>query len=269
MSERNGLLDVNGLPTKQAIDRLMAAVFQKAYNDEALVNMYAAATDPEVKNILNAMAQAAGTMSKLENQGALDIRDAVTEAAGLAVNAKRNGLKLSDLIAQQDITTNPDAYVVAQMFADNPRSAKRMGEILREVANFAYSEATKPAEDMFGEVPRATRQQVLEKFNEGRNQSQMANQTGDLFVSANDQGGGTDTRESRVPGRDETSRSTEPETDRGSRSQAQSREGDDSASATGREGDRSAGRQSVPRGQVEPEPDTEPESSAEQTVTTP
>ena len=26
MSERNGLLDVNGLPTKQAIDRLMAAV---------------------------------------------------------------------------------------------------------------------------------------------------------------------------------------------------------------------------------------------------
>ncbi|MFA7667766.1 MAG: hypothetical protein WCX93_00270 [Burkholderiaceae bacterium] len=48
-----------GAYSRQFLDRARAAVFHKAYGDEALTAMSAESADPEIKNILNALSLAA------------------------------------------------------------------------------------------------------------------------------------------------------------------------------------------------------------------
>lgn len=159
-SERNNLMDGKH-PGQKAYDRLMATVFWKAYGDAELVRLYAQSVDAEVKTILGGMASAAADLAKLDGAGELDIRAIISEAAGLAVNAKRQGVKLSLFAQQADMTLDPDAISVVRMFVENIRSAKKIGERLRAAARFAYEEFTKEDNDMFGAVEKASREQVL------------------------------------------------------------------------------------------------------------
>ena len=166
VSEQVGLLNPDGSPTRQAVDRLMAATFQKAYGDPELVRLFAQASDPEARTVLGAMAKAAGSMAKLDGAGDLDIRSLVVDAARLVVNAARRGVKVADLARQGDIAMSPEARVFMRLFATNIRSGKRIAEVLQGAAELAYSEASKQDTDMFGKVPRATRQQILESVND-------------------------------------------------------------------------------------------------------
>ena len=70
------------------------------------------------------------------------------------------------MAAQIDLAMDPNVAAVLTMFARNNRSAKRIGEELRAVAQYAYDEAIKPAEDIFGPAPRASRADVLGRLNE-------------------------------------------------------------------------------------------------------
>lgn len=162
-SERNNLMDGKH-PGQKAYDRLMAAVFWKAYGDAELVRLYAQSVDSEVKTILGGMASASGDLAKLEGAGELDIRGVISEAAALAVNAKRQGVKLSLFAQQADMTLSPDTMDVVRMFAENIRSAKKIGERLRDAARFAFEEFTKEDNDMFGAVEKADRAQVLKRL---------------------------------------------------------------------------------------------------------
>ncbi|WP_175712141.1 DUF4132 domain-containing protein, partial [Burkholderia ambifaria] len=162
-SERNNLMD-GKQPGAKAYDRLMAAAFWKAYGDEELVRLYAQAVDSEIKTIMGGMASAAAELARLAGAGDLDIRSVVSDAASLAVNAKRQGVKLADFAKQVDMTLSPDVMEVVRMFADNVRSAKKIGERLRAAARFAYDESVKEENDMFGVVEKATRSQVLERL---------------------------------------------------------------------------------------------------------
>ena len=163
-AERGALLDVNGQPTKQAVDRLHAAVFSSAYGNDQLVRLYAQAQDPEARLILSALAKLAPKFARLEGAGALDIRPIVTQAAEIAVNARRNGTPLAQAAQQLDIAADPLVGVVLKLFAQNPRSNKLVIEMLGNAADMAYTEAFKPDADMFGPVPRATREQVMNQL---------------------------------------------------------------------------------------------------------
>jgi len=163
-AEQGSLLDTNGQPTKQAVDRLNAAIFAKAYNNDKLIRLYAQAQDAEARVVLSALAQVAPKMARLEGAGQLDIRQAVTDAAEIAVNARRNGLSITRAAQQVDITADPNVVEVLTLFAANVRSSKAVAEALGRAADFAYSEAIKPAEDMFGEVPKASRQEVFNQL---------------------------------------------------------------------------------------------------------
>ncbi len=163
-AERGALLDVNGQPTKQAVDRLHAAVFSSAYGNDQLVRLYAQAQDPEARLILSALAKLAPKFARLEGAGALDIRPIVTQAAEIAVNARRNGTPLAQAAQQLDIAADPLVGVVLKLFAQNPRSNKLVIEKLGNAVDMAYAEAFKPDADMFGPVPRATREQVMNQL---------------------------------------------------------------------------------------------------------
>lgn len=174
-AERGGLIDTNGQPTKQAVDRINAAVFARAYGNDQLIRLFAQAQDPEARNVLSALAQVAPKMARLEGAGALDIRDVVTQAAEIAVNARREGRPLANAAAQIDMTADPMVGEVLQLFARNARTVRPVVDALGAAADFAYTEANKPAEDMFGAVPKATRSDVLGSLSPQNEQASQAN----------------------------------------------------------------------------------------------
>lgn len=124
----------DGSPTTQALDRLMAATFNRAYQNDDLVKLYSQSLDPEIKNVLYGMAQAAGDMAALAGKGDYDIRPFVTDAASLASNAKRTGMPLSRMAEQRDMSMPEEANDIAGMLARNARSAKKIGDALRSLA---------------------------------------------------------------------------------------------------------------------------------------
>lgn len=156
--EQGELIDKNGAPNAIALDRLNNAVFYKAYGSDSLIDLYAQAADPEAKLILQGLARAAGNVSKLEGAGQYDIRPNIIEAAELAVNARRQGIKLKDFVNQGQLGIDPNTMTVLEMFAEHGRSGKRMGELLGKLADVAYQANEQGGEDMFGdkvEVPLA------------------------------------------------------------------------------------------------------------------
>lgn len=174
-AEQGGLIDTNGQPTKQAVDRINAAVFARAYGNDQLIRLFAQAQDPEARNVLSALAQVAPKMARLEGAGSLDIRDVVTQAAEIAVNARREGRPLANAASQIDMTADPMVGEVLKLFARNARTVRPVVDALGAAADFAYTEANKPAEDMFGAVPKATRSDVLGSLSPQNEQASQAN----------------------------------------------------------------------------------------------
>jgi len=152
--EQGELIDKNGAPNAIAFDRLNNAVFYKAYGSDSLIDLYAQAADPEAKLILQGLAKAAPNVSQLEGAGEYDIRKNIIEAAELAVNARRQGIKLKDFVNQGQLGIDPNTMAVLEMFAENGRSGKRMGELLGGLADAARDANQQGGEDMFGEKPQ-------------------------------------------------------------------------------------------------------------------
>lgn len=199
VTERNAMLMKDGRPSKQAVDRLMAATFRAAYGSDALTELYAAAQDQEARTVMAGIARSAGAMAKLEGAGEYDIRGLVTEAAQMAVNAVRSGQKLSDWARNLDLDMSPAAAEVARFFADNIRSANRIAEGLREWAGLALEQALAVEQNeagagMFGDIPTLTREQLIERLNNATDQQTDLADTGGPVAAAQD-------TEGRTPGR--------------------------------------------------------------------
>lgn len=154
----------DGEPTREARDRLMAAVFKNAYGDDELVRLYSQAIDSEAANVLSAMAQAAPDAAKLEGRGEFDVREWLSGAARMAVNARRSGKKLSETVKQADLATSEGAQRIAEWLAPDVRSGKRMGEKLKAFVRSLVNEAEKPDEDMFGTVEKRTPNEILSEL---------------------------------------------------------------------------------------------------------
>ena len=160
-TEQGNLMDKQGNPTKQAVERVDAAIFQQAYGNDKLTELAFQAQDEEARNIVRALNMAASKAIRLGEAGDYDVRPLVNEAVEMAINARRNNLSLSDAAKQVDMTTNPMANQIVQMFADNPRSAKAIGENLSNLFDNAYNEGSKEGADMFGEVPKRPVDQLI------------------------------------------------------------------------------------------------------------
>jgi len=162
-TEQGNLMDKQGNPTKQAVERVDAAIFQQAYGNDKLTELAFQAQDEEARNIVRALNMAASKAIRLGEAGDYDVRPLVNEAVEMAINARRNNLSLSDAAKQVDMTTNPMANQIVQMFADNPRSAKAIGENLSNLFDNAYNEGSKEGADMFGEVPKRPVDQLIKE----------------------------------------------------------------------------------------------------------
>jgi hypothetical protein len=152
--EQAELINRAGQPNPLAKIRLSNALFARAYENDALIDLFAETTDPEAQQILKGMAIAAPAMSNLSEAGDYDIRSYVTKAAEMAVNARRQNKDLTEFIDQGDIELDPLTREIVSMFAANKNAPRRVGDSLTTLA----AEANKAAEqataepDMFGNV---------------------------------------------------------------------------------------------------------------------
>ena len=164
--EQGALRDAKGQPNKKAEERLNNAIFAQAYGNDALIDLYAEAVDPEAQTIMRGLAVAAPSMAKLEGVADYDLRDAIIEATEQAINAKRQGARIEDYIQQGGLVANPYTTPILQFFANNIRSAKKIGDGLRELGDAAAAQATQSqvGVDMFGENPVLSLDQVFSKW---------------------------------------------------------------------------------------------------------
>ncbi|MDO5504807.1 MAG: JAB domain-containing protein [Pseudoxanthomonas suwonensis] len=173
------LQDAQGRPNAEALRRVRAALVYRAYGDERLLSALAEDVNPDSRNIINALAQAAPAFAALDADNALTggVREAVTGAMQLLRDARERGLSLRDFMSQGDMLgRNVDAETVAQFYAENARSAQRMAAGLRAVAEATREEqAHQQSGDMFGGRVPATVGDILSRTDVGaRNEQQTA-----------------------------------------------------------------------------------------------
>ena len=164
--EQAELRDSKGMPNKKAEERLNNAIFARAYGNDALIDLHAEAKDPEAQTIMRGLAVAAPSMAQLEGATDHDLRNAVIEATELAVNAKRQGIKLEDFIQQAGMVNSPYTMPILQFFANNVRSAKKISEGLKELGDAAAAQSTQAqaGTDMFGENTALSLDQVFSQW---------------------------------------------------------------------------------------------------------
>ncbi|MDD2711295.1 MAG: hypothetical protein PHU77_00105 [Simplicispira sp.] len=169
VAERGDMLNPDGTPTRQAVDRLMAATFKQAYESDELVQLYAQASDPDARAVMAAAADASGVLANLKGTGEFDVRAAVAGAAKMAVNAARQGMKLSDVLQNQDMDMHPEAFPVAAYLAQHIRTPKRMAEGLRRWGQLALEQARIADENtrqgsLLGPRPTLTRAEIFARL---------------------------------------------------------------------------------------------------------
>lgn len=155
-------MTTDGKPTKGLVDRIKAAIFSKAYNDDRLLEMMADQTKPEIQNVLNALGVAAPRFIEAQGFGrvatesvseqmidgieqSLDQRvvDAVVKATNTLLAAKANNQDIAEYVKQQGLFEDIDEGVaaLAVFLAKNGRSAKRMAIAFKAMATFVKNDA--------------------------------------------------------------------------------------------------------------------------------
>lgn len=171
-----GLLTEDGRPTRQFIDRMQNSIFAKAYKDERLVKMISEEPDPDMRNVLTALNTAANSFAQMqvlsgdihketvstlvdgtEDVAGLDKKalGALKDAVDLVRKAKESGQHIQDVIAQVGMfeNANDEAKALALFIVQNNRSAKRMGNAFKLLADKINDELTRQQHalgDMFG-----------------------------------------------------------------------------------------------------------------------
>lgn len=169
-SEKSELLSKGGTPTRQAIDRLMAATFKQAYDSDELVDLYAQAPEPEARAILNAAGEAAGALAALKEMNPdFDVREAVADAVKLAVNASRQGMPLAEFAQNADLDIHPDAFPVARFLSQYANKPRQMANGLREWANDVLGQAeidraNQSQGGLFGAQATLTREELFARL---------------------------------------------------------------------------------------------------------
>lgn len=174
-----GLLTADGRPTRQVIERIRAAVFAKAYQHDDLLRLAVEEPDPEIRNVLTALTNAAprfATMRTLSGEAHKQAVDtlaggvslaktldeealaALVDATTIVREAKESGQSVDEYLKQGDMfgDRDPQAEALARFIAGNNRSVKRMAEAFTAMADEicqVLEHKGAAAADMFGEPP--------------------------------------------------------------------------------------------------------------------
>jgi hypothetical protein len=186
-AERAGLMTAEGQPTRQLANRIQAAIFARAYQDDRLLTLMAEEADPDVRNIVAALTSAAPTFARARAAGALaqaDVVEPLLGAVEIVRQTRARGQSVEEYLGQQGLFESipPEVDRMARFIDKNIRSSKRMGEAFTSMAGFLESEAKRRTTGaLFGEEPKldvglamqAANQQMERTYGAGQAQSAM------------------------------------------------------------------------------------------------
>lgn len=180
-AERGKVMTESGQPTKQLSDRIQAAIFAKAYNDDRMLGLMAEEANPDIKNIVTALTKAAPAFARARSSGELgelNIVDPLLDAVELLRAARAKDMVMSEYLAQQGLfgQTAPLTASLATFLDKNIRSSKRMGEALAQMGAFIEKEVdSKKNASLFGnerevglaEIVAAASRYMTEQYGDG------------------------------------------------------------------------------------------------------
>lgn len=167
-NEKGDLLQKNGDPSRAGIERVRYALAAKAYNDTSILDRLSELTDDDVKNVSNALIQAAPQIAVFENhnnRSELSLRDDIMKAVNIMASLKKYNQKVSEYLANFDMFddgVSPEAKKLLKFFDDNIRSSKRIANGLTYYANSAMNEARTEQNLLFADSVR-TKGQILDE----------------------------------------------------------------------------------------------------------
>lgn len=162
-NEAGAYLTADGKWNRALSERVRNAVFAKGFDNMDLLSEISENPDPDSKNLLNAMMNVSGKIGATRAYDAETGKytaDAITRAAQMLMDAKRNGTIVSQVSAQGDMVSGTaDDYIVAlaQALESNYKSAKKMSVLLDDIASQMLTGASKSGEvDLFTGEPAGT-----------------------------------------------------------------------------------------------------------------
>ena len=143
-NERGSLVQANGYISRAGLSRALSALTALAYGDSSILSRLNELWEDDIKNVSNALVQAASKMAVLETSDirpGLSIKDDIAQAVNTLVNIRQQGKTVAEFFAQPDLfpeeTLSDTAKTLVQFFDDNKRSSLRIAEGLRSYATFA------------------------------------------------------------------------------------------------------------------------------------
>ena len=172
-NERGNLIQGDGNISQAGFDRVRNAMAAKAYRSSSILNRLAEVLDDEVKNISNALIQAAPKLAILEMQvdkgtkrKDLSLRRDIMKAINLFVDIKKQKKRVSDWLAQPALfeeAEEPQAVrMLLEFFDKNIRAFKRMAKGLMNYAEIAANQANTNEQVLFEDSVRS-KEDILEE----------------------------------------------------------------------------------------------------------
>ena len=164
LQDTAGLFDNNNRPNQALVQRVQAAIFKKAYDDDRLLSLMAETTDVDMRgevarNMVAALTKAAPTFARARAMGSLppesDFIPNLLEAVDLVRQSRRENQSLSEIISQGSLLDQVDPITeeLATFLDANLRSSQRMGEVLKDLGQQLENEAARGGADLFGSAP--------------------------------------------------------------------------------------------------------------------
>ncbi|MBQ8691560.1 MAG: hypothetical protein IJ520_00250, partial [Synergistaceae bacterium] len=161
-SERGAFIDKDGKLSAQGLERVQNALLALAYQDDNLLIRMRETLDNDIKNVTNAMLQAAPKIAMLERgvktgeiKPEFSIHKDITQAASALAQIRQDGMSVQDYLAQgslfSDANISDNAKILLKFFDDNKRSTKRITYLLTRYADLALDEGASGQQSMLGD----------------------------------------------------------------------------------------------------------------------
>lgn len=166
----NAYTDDNGQVNADGIQRVKRALFAAAYGDDSLISKMAESTDDNIRNVSNALMNAAPTIARLNlkmQEGAAhsyDLSKTIADAVK-QFDALRQTGKPVELYLREQQMFSPDTEemrTVLKFLDDNKRSAKKISAFLRRTAEMIDGMGD-PNQTALFETGRESLQEVFNK----------------------------------------------------------------------------------------------------------
>ena len=156
-----------GQLSKQGIELVRSAIFNKAYNPGVVLNkLVTEETDPGIKNVLRGMMEASPKVAsvKVLPRADLDISQDIAAVAEKMSFAKKQGVKVEDIINQRDFIQelSPVQIDIFRAFEENKGSAKRVREVIEKYYDLVARQPDINQSDIFGKEPE-TKESLLKR----------------------------------------------------------------------------------------------------------